>query len=96
MKPDFDESDDTPEQIKANNIRFYGVLACMVHSLCNAASTTVVRAMNTRINPIVVMIIATVFQFVLSILGMIFSGWMWPSGAEWLNIVIMSVLYFGG
>lgn len=96
MKPDFDSSDDTSEVIKANNIRFYGVLACMVHSLCTAGSTTVVKVMHSRIHPIVIMIFATIFQFLLSIIGMIFDGWEWPDSNQWFHLFVMSILYFGG
>jgi len=96
MRPDFNSSDDTQEQIADNQNRFFGVIACLIHSFFNAGNTMIVKAMTTGLHPIVVMIFGTIINFAFSGIVSLITGWRAPSADEWLHIIIMTFLYFGG
>lgn len=96
MRPDFDDSDDTAEQVAINQSRFHGTIACVIHSFFNACTTLVVRIMNTKVHPLVIMLLSTVINFCISGVNLIFSGWVSPDFGQWINLVIMTVLFFGG
>lgn len=96
MRPDFNSSNDTKEQILENQSRFYGVIACLIHSFFNAGNTMIAKSMTTGLHPIVVMIFGTIINFLFSGLVSLITGWKAPSGDEWIHLIIMTFLYFGG
>lgn len=75
---------------------FKGDVACLINALLTATSTTVIKATNVKIPPIMLMTYGTLFSLVFSGVLCLIFGFVMPELWTWINMIVIGFLFFYG
>lgn len=90
------DADGNTTVVSEDTTRFRGVVACLINALLTASSSTVVKATNVRIPPIMLMTFGTLINLILSGLLCLFHGFKVPEFGNWINMMVIGFLFFYG